>query len=78
MEVNTMVEGEIIDVTEEEVVMEDIDYAKVKNKDMKPKKRVAGETEPAFSSDEDLRAQFSTARTRKKTKNIFKRWHEAE
>jgi hypothetical protein len=58
MEVNTMEEVEINNVIEEEVVMEDTDYAKLKNKVMKPKKRIAGESGPEFSSDEDLRAQF--------------------
>jgi hypothetical protein len=48
MEVNTMEEGEINDVAEEEVVLEDMDYAKVKNKVIKPKKRVAGETGPGL------------------------------
>jgi hypothetical protein len=44
MEVNTMEEGEINDVAGLEVVMEDMDYAKVKNKVIEQKKRVAGET----------------------------------
>jgi hypothetical protein len=46
MEVNTMEEREINDVAEEEMVMESMDYAKVKNKVIKPKKRVAGEAGP--------------------------------
>jgi predicted metal-dependent hydrolase len=66
MEVNTMEEGEINDVAGEEVVMEDMDYAKVKNKVIKPKTRVAGETGPELSSDEELRALFSTVGNRKK------------
>jgi hypothetical protein len=66
MEVNTMEEGEINDIAGEEVVMEDMDYAKVKNKVIKSKKRVVGETGPELSSDEELRAQFSTVRNRKK------------
>jgi hypothetical protein len=56
VEVNTMEEREISDVTGEEVVMEGMDDAKVKNKVMKPKKRVAGEAGPELSSDEELRA----------------------
>jgi hypothetical protein len=36
------------------------------NKVVKPKKRVAGETGSELSSDEELRAKFSTARNRKK------------
>jgi hypothetical protein len=43
MEVETMKEGEISDRAGEEV-MEDMDYAELKNKFVKPKKRVAGET----------------------------------
>jgi hypothetical protein len=43
MNVNTM-EGEINDVAGEEVVMKDMDYAKVKNKVIKSKTKVAGET----------------------------------
>jgi hypothetical protein len=68
MEVNIMEDAEINDLTREEVVMEDMDYAKVKNKVIKPKRRVAGETGPHLSSDEELTTQFSTARNRKKTK----------
>jgi hypothetical protein len=56
MEVEAMEEGEI----NEEVVMEDVDYAELKNKIVKPKKRVAGETGPELSSEEELMAQFST------------------
>jgi hypothetical protein len=41
MEINTMEEREINDIVGEEVVMEDMDCAKVKNKVIKPKKRVA-------------------------------------
>jgi hypothetical protein len=63
-----MEEGEINDVAGEEVVMEDMDYAKVKNNVIKPKKGVAGETGAELSSDEELRTQFSTVRNRKKTK----------
>jgi hypothetical protein len=77
MEVNTMEEGEMNDIVGEEVVMEDMDNAKLKNKVFKPKTRVAGETGPELSSDEKLRAQFSTVRNRKKTKLIYKRWRKA-
>jgi hypothetical protein len=64
MEVNAVEEGEICDETREEVVMEDME----KNKVMKSKKRVAGETGPGFSSEEELMAQFSTVKSRKKPK----------
>jgi hypothetical protein len=57
MEVNTMEDGEM--------VMEDMDYAKVKNKFTKPNKSAAGETGPELSSDEELRVQFSTVINRK-------------
>jgi hypothetical protein len=46
--------------------VEDMAYAKVKKKVIKPKTKVSGETGPEFSSDEELRAQFSTTRNRKK------------
>jgi hypothetical protein len=36
MEVNTMEEGEINDIAGEEVVMENMNYAKVKNEVIKP------------------------------------------
>jgi hypothetical protein len=55
MEISTMEEGEITDVAGEEV-MENRDYAKLKNTFIKPKKMVAGETRPELSSDEKLRA----------------------
>jgi hypothetical protein len=48
--------------------MEDTEYAKLKNMVIKPKKRVAEETGPEQSSDEELRAQFSTVRNHKKPK----------
>jgi hypothetical protein len=57
MEVEAM-EGEINDEAGEEVVMEDMDYAELKNKYVKLKKRVAGETGPELSSEEELMAQF--------------------
>jgi hypothetical protein len=69
MEVETMEEGEINDEAGEEVVMEDMDYAELKNKFVKPKKRVSGETGPALSSEEELMAQFSTTRSRKNQRN---------
>jgi hypothetical protein len=46
--------------------MEVVDYAKVKNKVSKPEKRVAKEKVPVFSSDDKLRAQFSTVSNSKK------------
>jgi hypothetical protein len=48
MEVEAM-EGEINDEAGEEVVMEDKDYTELKNKFVKPKNRVAGETGPQLS-----------------------------
>jgi hypothetical protein len=62
MAVNTLEEGEINDLAGEQVVMEDMGYAKIRNKVIKPKERVAGETGPELSPDEELRAQFSTVR----------------
>jgi hypothetical protein len=62
-----MEEGEINGRAGIEVVMEDMDYAKIQNKIIKPKKTVAEETGPELS--DELRAQFSTARDRKKPKN---------
>jgi hypothetical protein len=50
MEANPMEEGEIYAEPGEVVVMEDMDYATLKNKLMKSKKRVGGETGPGFSS----------------------------
>jgi hypothetical protein len=64
MEVNTMAEGEVNDKAGKEVVTEGMDYTKVKNKFIDPKKRVAGETE------EELMAQFSIVRSRKNQKNL--------
>jgi hypothetical protein len=51
MEVEAMEEGEINDEGGEEVVMEDMDHAVLKNKFVKPKKRVAKETGPELSSE---------------------------
>jgi hypothetical protein len=59
MEINTIEEGELNDVAGEEVAMEDIDYAKVKNKFIKPKKRVARKTE-AIPSSETLATIYQT------------------
>jgi hypothetical protein len=67
--VEAMEEGEINDESGEEVVMEDMDYAELKNKFVKPKKRVSGETGPELSSEEELMAQFSTVRSRKNQRN---------
>jgi hypothetical protein len=69
LEVEAMEEGEINDEAWEEVVMEDMDYAELKNKFVKPKKWVAGETGPEFSSKEELMAKFSTARSHKNQRN---------
>jgi hypothetical protein len=69
MEVEAMEEGEINDEAGEEVVMEDMDYAELKNKFVKPKKRVAVETGPELSSEEELMAQFNTVRSRKNQRN---------
>jgi hypothetical protein len=64
-----MEEGEINDEAGEEVVMEDLAYAELKNKFVKPKTRVAGETGPELSSEEELMAQFSTVRSREDQRN---------
>jgi hypothetical protein len=66
MEVEAMEEEKINDEAGEEVVM---DYAELKNKFVKPKKRVAGETGPELSSKEELMAQFSTVRSRRNQRN---------
>jgi hypothetical protein len=68
MEVNANKEGEIYDEAREEVVMVDMDSAKLKNKVVKPKKSVSRETRPELSSEEELMAQFSTVRIRKNPK----------
>jgi hypothetical protein len=73
MEANTMQEGEFNDKAGEEVVMEDMDHAMVKDKVIKPKKRVEGETGLELSSVEELTAQFSTVRSRKKQKKSSNR-----
>jgi hypothetical protein len=58
MEVEAMEEGEINDEAGEEVVMEDMDYAELKNKFIRLKKMVAGETQPELSSEEELMAHL--------------------
>jgi hypothetical protein len=68
MEVDAMKEEEINDEPAEEVEMEDKDYAKLRNKVDKPKKRAAGKGGHELSSEEELMAQFSTVRRRKKPK----------
>jgi hypothetical protein len=68
MDVEAMKQEEISDEAEEEVVMEDVDDAKLKNKFVKPKKRPLGETRPELSSEEELKAQFTTVRIRKRPK----------
>jgi hypothetical protein len=69
MEVNTTEEGKKYEVVGEEAVMEDMDYAKLKNKFIKPKKMVEGQTVPELSSDEELRAKFSTVKKPNKSVN---------
>jgi hypothetical protein len=69
MEVEAVDEGEINDEAGKEVAMEDMDYAELKNKFVKPKKRVAGETGPELSPEEELMAQFSTVRRHKNQRN---------
>jgi hypothetical protein len=50
MEVEAMEEEEINNEAGEKVVMEDMDYVILKNKFVKPKKRVSGEAGPELSS----------------------------
>jgi hypothetical protein len=57
IEVDAMEEGEINDEAGKEV-MEDMDYAKLKNKIFKPKKRIAGKGGLELSSEEELMAQL--------------------
>jgi hypothetical protein len=64
MEVDEMEEEEINDEAAEEVEMDDKEYAKLRNKVVKPTKRVAGEAGPELSSEEELMTQFSTVRSR--------------
>jgi hypothetical protein len=51
MVVKAMEEGEINDAAGEEVVMEDMNYAKLKNEVSKLKKRTELETRPELSSE---------------------------
>jgi hypothetical protein len=46
--------------------MQDMDCANIENKVSKPKKRVAGEKVLEMLSDDELMAQFSPVRNRKK------------
>jgi hypothetical protein len=71
MEVDALEDGEIYDEAGEEVVMEDMNHAKLKNKVVKPKRRVAGKTGPELSSEDELRAKFSTVRSRKKRRKLI-------
>jgi hypothetical protein len=68
MDVEAIEQEEISDEAEEEVVMVHMDYAKLKNKFVKPKKRAAGERRPELSSEEELKAQFTTVRRHKRPK----------
>jgi hypothetical protein len=68
MEVDAMEEEEINEEAEEEVEMADKDYAKLKNKVVKPKKRVAGKAGPELSLEEELVALSNTVRRRRKPK----------
>jgi hypothetical protein len=63
MEVDATEEEEINDEPAEEVEMEDKDYAKLRNKVVKPKKRVAGKAGPELSSKEEYgdRKLYATA-----------------
>jgi hypothetical protein len=51
MEVNAMEEGKIYDEAGEEVIVEDMDYAMIKNTFIKTNKSFTGKTEPGFSSE---------------------------
>jgi hypothetical protein len=70
MEVNSMEEGEMYDEAREEVVLGAMDYAMLKNKVMKSKKRVEGDTGLGFSSEEELMAQLRSVRSHKKPKKL--------
>jgi hypothetical protein len=50
--------------------MEDMDHVKLKNKVVKPKKKVAGKTGPDLSSEDELMAKFSTVRSRNKPRKL--------
>jgi hypothetical protein len=69
MDVEATEQEEINDKAEEEMVMEDVDYAKLKNKFVKPKKGAAGETRTELSSEGELKAQFTTVKRRKHQRN---------
>jgi hypothetical protein len=69
MKVEAMEGRGINDEAGVKLVMEDMDYAELKNKLVKPKKRVAGETGPELPSDEEQMADFSTPRSRKNQRN---------
>jgi hypothetical protein len=69
MEVEAMKDEEISDEAGEDVVMEDMDYAELKNRFVKPKRMVAGETGPELSSEEAMMAQFSTVGSCKNQRN---------
>jgi hypothetical protein len=71
MEVDAMEEEEINDGAAEEVEMEDKDYTELRNKVDKPKKRAAGKAGPELSSEEEPMSQFSTVRSRKKSKKLI-------
>jgi hypothetical protein len=70
MEVDAMEGGEIYDEAGEEVVMEDMDQAKLKDKIVKPKKRAAGKAGPELSSEKEQIAKFSTVRSPKKARKL--------
>jgi uncharacterized protein YheU (UPF0270 family) len=65
MEVNKVEEREINNIVVEEVLIEDTDYEQKENKFEIPMRRVAVQTGPELSSEEKLKAQFSTVGNRK-------------
>jgi hypothetical protein len=69
MEVTEMEKGDISEEAGEEVVMEEMDCAKLKNKVMKSKKRLGGETRPECSSEEEPMAKFNIVRSLKNIRN---------
>jgi hypothetical protein len=69
MEVDAMEEGEINDEAGEELVMEDMDFAKLKNKSVEPNNRIVKKTGPELSSEEEFVAQFRTVRSCKIQRN---------
>jgi hypothetical protein len=72
MEGDAMEEGEMYDEAGEEVVIEDMDHAKLKNKVVKPKKRTARKTGPESSSEEEQMASSAPLEA-VKTKEIGNR-----